>query len=148
MALSIPMFQTLGLSGEIFVGADVGGFIGRSDGEMLTRWYQIAFLTPFCRNHKQLDSYDHEPWRFGKYYEDIIRKYLKLRYRLLPFLYSSLEESHRTGVPLFRPLLLNYQEDENMLGIDDDFMIGGDLLAAPVLKPSFTARLVYLPAGL
>jgi alpha-glucosidase len=50
------MFQTLGLSGEIFVGADVGGFIGRSDGEMLTRWYQIAFLTPFCRNHKQRDS--------------------------------------------------------------------------------------------
>jgi alpha-glucosidase len=51
-------------------------------------------------------------WRFGKPYEDIIRKYLKLRYRLLPFLYTTLEEAHRTGVPLFRPLLLNYQEDE------------------------------------
>ncbi len=147
MALSIPMFQTLGLSGEIFVGADVGGFIGRSDGEMLTRWYQIAFLTPFCRNHKQLDSYDHEPWRFGKYYEDIIRKYLKLRYRLLPFLYSSLEEGSRTGVPVFRPLLLNYQQDPNTLNLDDEFMVGSDLLVAPVLRRDLTSRMVYLPNG-
>ena len=147
MALSIPMFQSLGLSGEIFVGADVGGFIGRSDGEMLTRWYEIGFLTPFCRNHKQLDSYDHEPWRFGKYYEDIIRKYLKLRYRLLPFLYSSLEEGSRTGVPLFRPLLLDYQKDLNTLNLDDQFLVGSDLLVAPVVRRDLTSRMVYLPAG-
>jgi alpha-glucosidase len=94
-----------------------------------------------------MNSPDHEPWRYGKYYEDIIRKYLKLRYRLLPFLYTVLEESHRTGVPMFRPLLLNYQEDENTLGIDDEFMIGDDLLVAPILKPNLTARLVYLPPG-
>ena len=92
-------------------------------------------------------SPDHEPWRYGKYYEDIIRKYLKLRYRLLPFLYTSLEESHRDGMPVFRPLLLNYQDDENTLRIDDEFMIGADLLAAPILKPDLTSRLVYLPAG-
>jgi alpha-glucosidase len=94
-----------------------------------------------------MSSADHEPWRFGKYYEDIIRKYLKLRYRLLPFLYTVLEESHRTGLPMFRPLLLNYQDDENTLGIDDEFMIGSDLLVAPVLKPNLTSRLVYLPQG-
>jgi len=142
------MFMTLGLSGEPFVGSDVGGFVGRTDAELLGRWYQVGFLTPFCRNHANMDSPDHEPWRYGKYYEDIIRKYLKLRYRLLPFLYTALEESHRTGVPLFRPLLLNYQEDVNTLSIDDEFMIGGDLLAAPILKPGLTARLVYLPAGI
>jgi alpha-glucosidase len=147
MALSIPMFETLGLSGEPFVGADAGGFIGRTDAELLTRWYQIAFLTPFCRNHAQRDAYDHEPWRFGTYYEDIIRKYLKLRYRLLPFLYTTLEEAHRTGVPIFRPLLLNYQNDSNTLDIDDEFMVGADLLVAPILKPGATGRLVYLPTG-
>ena len=147
MALSIPMFETLGLSGEPFVGADAGGFIGRTDAELLTRWYQIAFLTPFCRNHAQRDAYDHEPWRFGTYYEDIIRKYLKLRYRFLPFLYTALEEAHRTGVPIFRPLLLNYQNDANTLDIDDEFMVGSDLLVAPILKPGSTGRLVYLPAG-
>lgn len=148
MALSIPMFQTLGLSGVPFVGTDVGGFIGRADGEMLTRWYQIGFLTPMCRNHMQIDSYDHEPWRFGKYYEDIIRKYLKLRYRLLPFLYSTIEEAGRTGVPLFRPLLLNYQQDTNTLNLDDEFMVGTELLVAPILKRDLTSRMVYLPQGI
>jgi len=147
MALSIPMFETLGLSGVPFVGTDVGGFIGRSDGELLTRWYQIGFLTPMCRNHMQIDSYDHEPWRFGKYYEDIIRKYLKLRYRLLPFWYTTLGEAGRTGVPLFRPLMLNYQQDTNTLNLDDQFMVGNDLLVAPILKRDITSRLVYLPEG-
>jgi alpha-glucosidase len=148
LALSIPVFQTLGLSGETFVGSDVGGFIGRGNGELLTRSYQVSFLAPFCRNHKVIDGYDQEPWRFGKFYEDIIRKYLKLRYRLLPFLYTVLEEAHRTGVPLFRPLVLNYQNDSNTLNLDDQFMVGTDLLVAPILQPNQTSRLVYLPEGL
>jgi alpha-glucosidase len=148
LSLSIPMFQTLGLSGQPFVGSDVGGFIGRGNGELLTRSYQIGFLAPFCRNHKEMSGYDQEPWRFGKYYEDIIRKYLKLRYRLMPFLYTTLEEAHRTGVPLFRPLLLNYQQDSNTLNLDDEFMVGSDLLVAPILKPDQTSRMVYLPAGI
>ncbi len=148
LALSIPMFQTLGLSGEPFVGSDVGGFMGRGNGELLTRSYQVSFLAPFCRNHKVIDGYDQEPWRFGKYYEDIIRKYLKLRYELLPFLYTKLEEAHRTGVPLFRPLLLNYQDDPNTYNIDDQFMIGEELLVAPILSPRVTQRLVYLPPGI
>jgi alpha-glucosidase len=147
LTMNIPMFATLGLSGEPFVGSDVGGFIGRGNGELLTRSYQVSFLAPFCRNHKENDGYDQEPWRFGKYYEDIIRKYLKLRYQLLPFLYTTLEEAHQTGTPLFRPLVLNYQDDPNTYNLDDEFMIGSDLLVAPVLKPDITRRLVYLPKG-
>src|SRR5689334_20885187 len=147
LALNVPMFTTLGLSGESFVGSDVGGFIGRGNGELLVRSYQVSFLAPFCRNHKVIDGYDQEPWRFGKYYEDIIRKYLKLRYTLLPFLYTTLEEAHRSGVPLFRPLLLNYQDDESTYNIDDEFMVGDNLLLAPILKPDVTGRLIYLPPG-
>src|SRR6185369_17111001 len=147
LALNIPMFTSLGLSGEPFVGSDVGGFIGRGNGELLVRSYQVSFLAPFCRNHKVIDGYDQEPWRFGKYYEDIIRKYLKLRYALLPYLYTALEEAHRTGVPPFRPLLLNYQDDPNTYNLDDEFMVGDDLLLAPIMKPDVTRRLVYLPAG-
>jgi len=147
LALNIPMFTTLGLSGEPFVGSDVGGFIGRGNGELLVRSYQVSFLAPFCRNHKVIDGYDQEPWRFGKYYEDIIRKYLKLRYELLPFLYTTLEEAHRTGTPFFRPLLLNYQDDQSTYNIDDQFMVGSDLLVAPIMKPDVTRRLVYLPRG-
>jgi alpha-glucosidase len=148
LQLNIPMFTTLGLSGEPFVGSDVGGFIGRGNGELLVRAYQVSFLAPFCRNHKVIDGYDQEPWRFGKYYEDIIRKYLKLRYQLLPFLYTTLEEAHRTGVPLFRPLVLNYQDDPNTYNLDDEFMIGNDLLVAPIVKPDVSRRLVYLPKGI
>jgi alpha-glucosidase len=148
LALNIPMFTTLGLSGEPFVGSDVGGFIGRGNGELLVRAYQISFLAPFCRNHKENDGYDQEPWRFAKYYEDIIRKYLKLRYQLLPFLYTTLEEAHQTGSPLFRPLVLNYQDDPNTYNLDDEFMIGNDLLVAPIVKADVTQRLVYLPRGL
>src|SRR5215217_7577424 len=147
LALNIPMFTSVGLSGEPFVGSDVGGFIGRGNGELLVRSYQVSFLAPFCRNHKVIDGYDQEPWRFGKYYEDIIRKYLKLRYTLLPFLYTTLEEAHRSGVPPFRPLVLNYQDDPSTYNLDDQFMVGNDLLVAPILKPDVTRRLVYLPEG-
>ena len=147
LGLNIPMFTSLGLSGEPFVGSDVGGFIGRGNGELLVRSYQVSFLAPFCRNHKVIDGYDQEPWRFGKYYEDIIRKYLKLRYALMPYLYTALEEAHRTGVPPFRPLLLNYQDDPSTYNLDDQFIIGNDLLVAPIMKPDVTRRLVYLPAG-
>ena len=147
LQLNVPMFTTLGMSGEPFVGSDVGGFIGRGSGELLVRAYQVSFLAPFCRNHKVIDGYDQEPWRFGDYYEGIIRKYLKLRYQLLPFLYTTLEEAHRTGVPLFRPLVLNYPDDANTYNLDDEFMIGDDILVAPVVKPDVTQRLVYLPKG-
>jgi len=80
-------------------------------------------------------------------YTDIVRKYLQLRYRLLPFLYTTLEEAHRTGVPLFRPLVLNFQDDPNTATLDDQFMVGDTLLAAPVLHAGERARDIYLPAG-
>jgi alpha-glucosidase len=147
LALTLPMFQSLGLSGQPFIGSDIPGFMGRADGELMVRWYQAGFLVPFCRNHANNNAYDHEPWRFGPYYEDIVRKYLKLRYRLMPFLYTTLEEAHRTGVPLFRPLLLNFPDDENTVDLDDEYMIGTDLLAAPIVTQGATSRRVYFPPG-
>lgn len=147
LALSLPMFESLGLSGETFVGADIPGFQGRADGELMTRWYEAAAFVPLCRNHASIDAYDHEPWRFGPAYEAIVRKYLKLRYRLLPYFYATLEQAHRTGVPWIRPLILDFQDDANAVDLDDEMMIGDDLLVAPVTSPGQTARLVYLPRG-
>jgi len=147
LALNIPMFTSLGLSGETFVGSDIPGFLGRGDGELLARSYELACLVPLCRNHGAIDDYDHEPWRYGTAYENIVRRYLKLRYALLPFLYTTLEEAHRTGVPLFRPLLLNFQDDTNTLNLDDEFMVGDALLSAPVVTAGQRAREVYLPRG-
>ncbi len=148
LALNIPMFASLGLSGQAFVGADVPGFIGRGDAEILARSYQIASLVPLCRNHGTIDYYDHEPWRYGSHAEGIVRKYLKLRYKLLPYLYTTLEEAHRTGVPFFRPLILEFQADANTVNLDDQFMIGDALLAAPVVRAIERGREVYFPAGL
>lgn len=147
LALTIPMLTSIGLSGEPFCGADVGGFHGRCNGELLTRWYEVAFLAPFCRNHKAIEEYDQEPWRFGQPYEDIIRRFLKLRYRLLPYLYTLLEEAHRTGAPIMRPVLWIDQDDPNLASVDDEFMLGDGLLAAPVLAAGRTERTLYLPHG-
>lgn len=147
VALNIPMFASLGLSGQPFVGADVPGFIGRGSGELLARAYQVAAFAPFFRNHTAIDQYDKEPWRFGAHYEAIVRKYIQLRYRLLPYLYTTIEEAHRTGVPLWRPPILNFQADENTANLDDQFMIGDALLVAPVLREGERGREVYLPTG-
>jgi len=147
LALSLPMFQSMGLSGQPFVGADVPGFIGRADGELLARSYQVACFAPLFRNHAAVDVYDHEPWRFGPQYEAIARKYIKLRYQLLPYIYTCIEEAHRTGLPLFRPLVLNFQSDPAVANLDDQFMVGDALMAAPILRPSERGREVYLPAG-
>ena len=121
--------------------------MGRDNGELLTRWYQIAFLTPLFRNHHVVDNYDQEPWRFGTRYEDIIRKYVQLRYQLLPYLYTALADAHETGLPCIRPLILENQNDYNALNIEDEFMIGDKLLCAPVLQEGATERELYLPAG-
>jgi len=100
-------------------------------------------LLPQSQGDQKLRS---RAWRFGKYYEDIIRKFLKLRYELMPFLYTTLEEAIAPDT-VFRPLVLNYQNDPSTLNLDNEFMIGDDLLVAPILKPDVTQRLVYLPAA-
>lgn len=148
IGLNVPMFASLGLSGQAFVGSDVPGFIGRGDGELLARAYQIAIFAPFLRNHTAIDQYDKEPWRFGAHYEAIVRKFLKLRYALLPYLYTKIEEAHRAGTPVFRPLVLEFQHDENTANLDDQFMSGEALLIAPITRAAQRERDVYLPAGL
>lgn len=147
VALNIPMFTTLGLSGETLVGADIPGYTDRADAELLVRAYQTSVFAPFFRNHTSIDQYDNEPWRHGANAESIIRKFLKLRYTLLPFLYTSVEEAHRTGLPVFRPLVLNFPADVSTRNLDDQYMVGDALLVAPALRRDQRSRDVYLPPG-
>jgi alpha-glucosidase len=147
LQVSIPLQTSLGLTGQSFVGCDVGGFMGATDGEMMVRAYQANLLTPFLRNHKDISSYDQEPWRYGPFYEGLMRNALKLRYRLMPYLYGVMEEAHRTGIPALRPMVLEYQNDSQTWNMDDQFMVGDSLLMAPVLRPQVEHRLVYLPKG-
>ena len=145
--LQIPMVLGLGLSGIPFAGSDVGGFVGRPTAELLVRWYQVEAFFPLCRNHQSIGTYDHEPWMFGERAKRIIREVLRLRYRLLPYMYNLFYEHYVRGYPVVRPLLFEFEDDEETYDIDDEFMLGGWLLVAPVLREGARSREVYLPRG-
>ncbi len=147
LRLTVAMGLSLGLSGLPFHGADVGGFAGDCTGELLARWTQLGALTPFFRNHAAMGTADQEPWAFGPEIEAICRRAIELRYELLPAIYTAFWESSQTGVPIMRPLVLAHQYDPRVADLDDQFKLGGDLLAAPVLDPGISGRSVYLPAG-
>ncbi len=147
LAVSIPMLLNMGLSGIALVGADVGGFQGNAEPELVARWMQAACLTPFMRGHTAVGTKDHEPWAFGPRVERIAREAIRLRYSLLPYLYAAVVDSHRTGVPVMRPLILEYAQDARCRRLWDQFLCGDALLVAPVLQPAQERRLVYLPEG-
>lgn len=147
LAVSIPMATGLGLSGQPFVGADIGGFIGSCDPELFIRWIQYGALTPFCRNHSVIGQRDQYPWSFGPAILNIAREALELRYRLMPYVYTAFIEASKTGTPIQRPLILENQYDDVAVDIDDQYLFGPNLLVAPVLEPGATQRSVYLPRG-
>jgi alpha-glucosidase len=145
--MSMPQLQNLGLSGIAFCGVDVGGFFGDSNGELLARWTELGIFQPFCRNHSVLGSASQEPWAFGEPWQSVCNDMLRLRMRLLPYLYGLFEEAHRTGAPILRPLLFEYPQDETTYSADDQFLVGDALLVAPITRPGIEHRHVYLPAG-
>ncbi|WP_102347550.1 glycoside hydrolase family 31 protein [Bacillus sp. Marseille-P3661] len=147
LQLSLPMCMNLGLSGVAFCGPDVGGFAHDCTGELLTRWTQVGAFTPYFRNHNALDSVRQEPWAFGEKYEKIIKKYIQLRYKWLPHLYSLFAETSKTGIPVMRPLVLEYPNDQHVINLSDQFLIGDNVLVAPIMQPDTYYRVVYLPDG-
>jgi alpha-glucosidase len=145
--LSVPMAMGFGLSGQPFVGADVGGFAGNATPELFVRWMQYGALTPFFRNHSEIGNVDQYAWAWGDVVQDLAREAIRLRYRLMPYLYSTFVRATETGAPVQRPLVFDYQDDPTVRDLDDEYLLGPDLLVAPVVAPGTTARQVYLPAG-
>ena len=145
--LSMPMAAGFGISGQAFVGADIGGFAGSSNGELFLRWMQYGTLTPFCRNHSSIGNVDQYVWAFGDVIRDLVREAIRLRYRLMPYLYAAFLRAAETGAPVQRPLVFDHQYDPTVRDIDDEYLLGPDLLVAPVYAAGATARQVYLPAG-
>ena len=146
LQMSLPMAMGLGLSGQPFVGADIGGFVEPTHAELFIRWFQCGVLTPFCRNHND-DAVDQYVWSFGKNVQSICEKFIKLRYRLLPYIYTQFVKSSETGCPIQRPLVYDYQNDPACRQIDDQFLFGDDILVAPIMTPGVTSRNLYLPEG-
>jgi alpha-glucosidase len=145
--LSIPMANGLGISGQAFVGADIGGFAGHGNAELFLRWMQYGTLTPFCRNHSEIGNVDQYAWAWGEAVLDLVRAAIELRYRLLPYIYAAFLRASETGAPVQRPLVFDHQYDATVRDIDDEYLFGPDLLVAPVVESGQTARQVYLPAG-
>eukprot|EP00831_Metopus_contortus_P018861 TRINITY_DN18077_c0_g1_i5.p1 TRINITY_DN18077_c0_g1~~TRINITY_DN18077_c0_g1_i5.p1 ORF type:complete len:212 (-),score=29.76 TRINITY_DN18077_c0_g1_i5:35-670(-) len=137
----------MGLSGITFCGTDVGGFGHDCSAELLSRWVQVGAFTPLFRNHSSMGTRDQEPWAFDSETEEINRKYIKLRYKLIPYMYDLMHECSISGAPFIRPLVFKYQDDEKTYEINDEFLCGDNILIAPVLEQGVKNRMVYLPEG-
>jgi alpha-glucosidase len=131
---SVPMVLNLGLSGQPFSGADIGGFNDNGTPELFARWMGIGAFYPFSRAHTAKGLIDKEPWVFGKKIENISRVALQRRYRLLPYLYTVFYESSKTGLPVMRPVFFADPADMKLRAEDDAFLIGDDLLVVPQLS--------------
>lgn len=147
LALSIPMLANMSVSGVPFVGADVGGFNDMPSGELYARWLQAAALTPFFRSHSVGWVANKEAWEYGEEFTRINRATVELRYQFLPYLYTLFWEHERCGAPVMRPLWYEYPGDKQTYLISDEFMVGSDVLVAPVVKEGMTTRGIYLPVG-
>jgi alpha-glucosidase (family GH31 glycosyl hydrolase) len=166
----VPSGINSGLSGIPYWGFDIGGFIPTPEftGELFVRWFQFGAFCPLFRSHGR-NWHLHLPWGWNtgdpgpqetaNYTTDpkelhnpdvepICRKYLELRYRMLPYVYSTLHETHETGMPMIRALWLHYPDDAEAVGRSDEYLWGRDLLVAPVFEKGATSRKVYLPRGI
>ncbi|WP_034763145.1 glycoside hydrolase family 31 protein [Rossellomorea vietnamensis] len=152
LQMSIPMNTNIGLSGVANVGNDIGGFAQRPDAELFARWIEVGAFLPFSRIHYDSDAkatvkQGQEPWSFGPEVEDISKKYIEMRYKLMPYLYNAFEDSVESGKPVQQPLVYQFQKDENTYDINDQFMFGDSMMLAPVVEQGKTNRDVYLPEG-
>uniref|UniRef100_A0A8C8SWE4 Glycoside hydrolase family 31 N-terminal domain-containing protein n=1 Tax=Pelusios castaneus TaxID=367368 RepID=A0A8C8SWE4_9SAUR len=147
LKISIPMLLTLSISGISFCGADVGGFIGDPEPDLLVRWYQAGAYQPFFRGHANIDSKRREPWLFGDENTRIIREAIRERYTLLPYLYSLFYRAHTTAEPVMRPLWVEFPKEQETFAVEDEYMLGNALLVHPVTEQEATTVNILLPGS-
>nr|CDJ92585.1 unnamed protein product [Haemonchus contortus] len=147
LAIAAPMLLSLSVSGVPFVGADVGGFFGNPDEQLLTRWYEAGAFQPFFRAHAHIDTRRREPWLFSKPTLDAIRSAIRRRYALLPYWYTLFREHSLTGAPPMRPVWFEFPEEEKFFEEEKVWMVGHALLVRAVVeKDTFNVN-VELPVG-
>nr|BBH92069.1 hypothetical protein KTA_02680 [Thermogemmatispora argillosa] len=147
MACTLRGGLNLALSAPGLWAHDIGGFYGPPPSpELYIRWAQFGLFSPLARAH---GTTPREPWAFGEEALTIFRRYARLRLRLNPYLYSLAWEAHAYGLPMLRPLLLEFPDDPIAASIDDAYLLGSALLVAPVFSEARepVARRLYLPAG-
>ena len=152
MNASLRLIQSMGTSGLVFTGSDVGAFVNTPDAELYTRWLESSIFNPFFVTHTGERGQRLDPWSFGPEWEDVNRRTIQLRYRLRPYLYSTYYQATQSGLPVVRSLPLEFPDDPRVFDETpakelNEFLFGDDLLAAPVTAPGQKTRKVYLPRG-
>ena len=133
----------MAMCGHAFWSHDIGGFIGHPTHELFMRWAQFGLLSPMTRAHGNSTRL---PWEFGPEALDNFRNYARLRYSLLPYIYSYATIAAQTSLPIMRPMVLEYPDDPSTFTMDLQYMFGEELLIAPIYNVS-GRRAIYLPAG-
>jgi Alpha-glucosidases, family 31 of glycosyl hydrolases len=148
MLAGVRLLSSLGMSGVPFAGMDVGGFTGNPTTALYTRWMQLGTFIPYFRNHTCLNSKAAEPWTFGEDVLEIVRNYINLRYRMLPYLYSNFYEATQSGMPVLRSLAIDYTHDDAVYKPDfqNQYQFGPALLVMPQTSQQAFAK-VYFPQG-
>lgn len=139
--------QSLAMSGYSFVGSDIGGFAEQPQGELFARWIQLGVFHPFCRVHSSGDHGDQEPWSFDDEVTNIVRKFVEIRYQLLPYLYTAFWQYIQDGTPLIKSLVLYDQNDVHTHYRTDEFIYGDKILVCPVNEANSKGRRMYFPKG-
>lgn len=148
LGLNIPMALGLSISGVPMVGADVGGYAKTPEPELFARWMQAGALFPLYRNHCEKGPYDQEPWSFGPEVEEISRRALELRYRMLPLWNQLMREHWASGMPPVRPVWFTYPSESRSWSCpENEFMIGDAVLAVPVTEKGAASVKISFPSG-
>ncbi len=141
--LNLKMLPSLNMCGFLYTGADLGGFSSNTTEDLLLRWLQLGCFTPLMRNHSALHTREQEIYRFGM--QQDMRNILTVRYALIPYLYSEFMKAALTDGMYFRPLAFDYPADDTACRVEDQVMLGGDCMIAPVYEQNARGRHVYLP---
>ncbi|RXM42024.1 glycoside hydrolase family 31 protein [Flavobacterium sp. YO64] len=139
--------QRMSISGMGFTGSDIGGFAEQPTGELYARWIQLGVFHPFCRTHSSGDHGNQEPWAFDEEVINITRKFVSLRYQLLPYLYTMFWQYIEEGIPMLKPLVYFDQDDTQTHYRNDEFIFGNQILVCPILEPNAVGRRMYIPRG-
>ena len=147
LLLQMTMVMSLGISGMPYAGCDLGGFMGYSDHELLCRYYEMALFFPLYRNHKVKEGNDQELFNIPEKYKTRIKSAIETRMLFMEYLQSVMDESHLTGHPVIRPLFYHYFHDRETLSIDDQYMVGSEIIYAPQVYRDRNTRELYIPEG-
>lgn len=148
LVIGNTQIQRMAISGFSFAGTDIGGFAEQPHGDLFVRWIQLGIFHPFCRVHSSGDHGDQEPWSFGEEIADISRKFIEIRYQLLPYIYSAFWEYIDQGIPMIKSLVMYDQEDIQTHYRTDEFIFGDKILVCPINEPNVKGRRMYIPKGI